>query len=169
MGYKPVERKGYSLNEMAGNETAADSRGRVWGIRVYTLGELDRFHAALTPLMIRPSVKTWTRFLQAGLRETAPGLRERLRRAAGLPECSARRVSRAFTLKDAAAARERIVRANLDTSYGEFAARVAEIVKKKAMNAGAAAPAEKPAPETAEVSAAAGAERVAESQPTGAR
>ena len=138
MGYKPIEIKKHSLNEIAGNETVTDSRGRAWGIRVYTLGELDRFHAVLTPLMMKPCVNSWARFLQANLRAISPGLWVRLRRAAGLPDCSARRLARCFTIKGAAEARDMIVRANLDMSYEQFASRCIEIVKKKTIESGAA-------------------------------
>ncbi len=131
MAYKPVERKTYTLNEMAGDERAMDSRGREWVVRVYALGELNRFQAALAPLLIRPCAGTWLRFLQATLRSPEPDARVRLRRALGLPDFSACRLARTLTMRDAVALRERIVRANLDVGFEEFAARCAEIVKKK--------------------------------------
>jgi len=131
MAYKPVERKIYALGEMSGDERAMDSRGREWAVRVYTLGELNRFYAALAPLLIRPCAGTWLRFLQATLRSASPDARVRLRRALGLPDFSARMLARSLTMRDAIALRERIVRANLDVGFDEFAARCAEIVKKK--------------------------------------
>lgn len=131
MAYKPVERKTFTLNEIAGNETVTDSRGREWAVRVYTLGGLSRFHAALAPLLIKPCTETWLRFLQATLRSAEPDARVRVRRALGLPDFSARRLARTLTMRDAVALRERIVRANLDVGFDEFAERCAEIVKKK--------------------------------------
>ena len=131
MGYKPAVKKKYALAEIACCEVVKDSRGREWGIRVYPLCGLNRFQKALVSLLAEPGARTWARFLQAGLRAAEPGFGVRMRRAAGLPDFSARRIAREINMKDAALLRNRIVKANLDVEFGEFVARCGEIIKKK--------------------------------------
>jgi hypothetical protein len=131
MGYKPAMKKKYTLSDIAASEVVKDTRGREWGVRVYTLRELTRFQKLLVGLLAAPGAREWTRFLQAGLKAPEPGLLVRLRRAAGLPDFSVRRIARDINMKDAALLRDAIVRSNLDVEYGEFASRCGEAVKKK--------------------------------------
>jgi hypothetical protein len=136
--------KRYSAAEMGGEERVVDSAGRVWRIRVFPIGRLEKFYGALADMWVSPGAGAWAVFLQKALEAAEPGLWARARRALGLPEYSARTLSRMLTLKDAKELRDRVVEANLDIDYDGFAARCAELVKKKSGRAG------KEAQETAE-------------------
>jgi hypothetical protein len=131
MGYKPVEKRKYTMEEMAGSEVFVDSRGREWGVRVYTLAELTRFQRLLTGMLLDPCARRLVWFFRHSLVERAPGLRVRARRAMGLPDFSVREISRAFGVSEARELRDRIVRANMDMGFDEFVSRCEESVKKK--------------------------------------
>ena len=132
MGYdREMENRGRTLEEMSGRETVRDSRGREWLIRVFPLGELDRFHGALAEIWMDPGPGAWARFFRKTLMSPEPGLLVRLRRALGLPDFTTRAVAGLIPLRDARGLRDRVVRANLDMGYEEFAARCEELLKKK--------------------------------------
>ncbi len=136
MAYKGRAEKRYTAAEMAGEERVADTAGRTWRIRVFPIGRLEEFYGALADMWVSPAAGAWAVFLQKTLMAAEPGLWERARRAMGLPDYSARSLSRMLTLKDARELRDRAVEANLDIGYDEFAARCAELVKKKSGRAG---------------------------------
>ncbi len=131
MAYKGRTEKRYTAAEMAGEERVADSAGRAWRIRVFPIGRLEEFYGALADMWTTPGAGAWAVFLQKTLMAAEPGMWARARRAMGLPDYSARSLSRMLTLKDARELRDRAVEANLDICHDEFAARCAELVKKK--------------------------------------
>ncbi len=136
MAYKGRAEKKYTAAEMAGEERVADSAGRAWRIRMFPIGRLEEFYGALADMWVSPGAGAWAVFLQKTLMAAEPGLWARARRAMGLPDYSARTLSRMLTLKDAKQLRDRAVEANLDIDHEEFAARCAELVKKKSGRAG---------------------------------
>ena len=137
MAYKGRAEKRYTAAEMAGEERVTDSAGRAWRIRVFPIGRLEEFYGALADMWVSPVAGgAWAVFLQKTLMAAEPGLWARARRAMGLPDYSARSLSKMLTLKDAKELRDRAVEANLDICHDEFAARCAELVKKKSGLAG---------------------------------
>ena len=136
MGYEAKPDKKKSMNEMAGAEFVDRPGGGVWKIKVFTLSTLWRFHSALGDLMSDPCRSTWVRFFQVSLEDPEPHFWTTLRRAAGLPDFSARRIAREIPASKARELRDAVVRANLDMSFDDFLRRCEENVKKNSAPAG---------------------------------
>ncbi len=126
----------YSLEDLGRESRFTDGAGREWLIRVFTLGGLGRFYALLARAWMKPSGAGWVRFFQSVLRHPEPGFAVRARRLLGLPDFSAGRIARRLTAVDARELRDRVMRANLDMGYDEFAAACLESLKKKSARNG---------------------------------
>jgi len=131
MGYMSKDEKTKTLDQVAGAELIDRPGGGEWKIKVFTLGELWKFHRVLADVMTDPRAASWIRFFQLSLEDPAPGPWVKLRRALGLPDFRAGTLARQIPARRAKEVRDRIVQANLDMTFDEFAAMCEENVKKK--------------------------------------
>lgn len=128
---KTAEVQKRTLDEIAGVETFADSRGRLWHIRVFTLGEMSDLDSIVGQLLIMRSQQTMARFLQRTVYERQPSLWTRLRRGLGLPDFSMRWLLKTMPLKDMEKFEDAVIRANLDITREKLIEQVMEFAKKK--------------------------------------
>lgn len=130
----PVQRE---LHEMCGFETHTDSRGRMWGIRVFTLGEQREFNIAFAAFVQDPQSPTaQTSFIQRMLYPVLVTPWQRLRRMAGLPPFSNRFIRKRVIGKDFWPIVDAVFTANFDSNFVDFCKKISETAndegKKKA-------------------------------------
>jgi len=127
MNEKPV----MNYETLCGHRDFADSNGRAWRIRVFTLGGIGRFFRLLSVILATDSVPLTLFFYSACLRNPEPGLHTRLRRLLGLSDFSRHFLLKNLPWRDIERLRDEIMLANLGTSFDEFVEKEAPRLKKK--------------------------------------
>jgi hypothetical protein len=129
---KPSARKSRTLDELAGNEKFTDKQGRVWRVRVFPLGKLDRVNYHFDRYSAEGgSYRAQAALMSAFLLDPCPDWFIHARRLLGLPDYSSRGMGKVFFAPDVESAIDAICKANFDMTLDELVERALKNAKER--------------------------------------